>query len=156
MPLATRRTGKITFRNSLKPFRLFRNAGTIKNLVGITFLNLYGFLQIFISKPFIPNKINTTERKCVNTRYGIRKTSRKTEIVPKSTYAMQSIICTTNQRSSRTNVISGIVRVLLLKAEVLPVIPHKAIRHKKEEPVKVNIIHDRLYRSGKPRKITNP
>ena len=61
-------SNKITI-STKKPGRLIRNARKVQNFIGIAFLNLDGFLEVFISEPFVPDKINGTEWKCVNTRY---------------------------------------------------------------------------------------
>ena len=133
MTFTTRRTSKSrgNIRTRRKhPSRLIRRSGRVQYFVGIAFLNLDGFLEVFVSKPFIPNKINATEWKRTNTRQITARIYRQAKIVPKRAYI--GILRVTSNRNGRDNIISTIVRVFLFKTEILPVFPNKAVWYKKE------------------------
>lgn len=106
----------------------------------ISLRRLSGFSRIsggFVSEPFVPDEVDSAEWKSANTTYSARRVHGQAEIVPERAYI--SIINVVASHNSRDNIISTIIRVFLLEAEVLPMVPDETIRDEEEKPIQIDI-----------------
>ncbi len=128
------RIRKTTFRN------ISHKCASVDSLNGcIVHRNREGIREILISEPFIHNESIGSERQSTHTE--IRHTSRNAKIISDGANTPA-----TNWSSKLRNLIFRLRnpgRLCILTIKLLPVRPHKAIRHKEIVSIQINIVHDR-------------